>query len=532
MKTLKKLASFALSLMLVVSCFAFAPELKAEAAKNSSGVSVTVGGALIEGTNVTIPTTGQAASDDGVYHLIASDVNQAGNTGLEVAQVPVAANVTFSVPLNKGQADSVLFKKFTVCVNRGGTITPVSNSMYITNPEACATRSSYRMDNGKKGLLCDASSVNMGMRSLADLGVKQATVSLPLSKISYGQGTPYVYNGKTYNFNSRYIAAFDNYLGRLNAQGVQVTMILLVDQSAEQPFISPYSYDGIGRHTYYGLNATTTEGIEILEAMGSFVASRWSGYSYFGMNAKVDNFIIGNEVNAWNEWNYMNCGGNLALYTQEYANAFRILYNAIKSENGNANVYICTDHQWALNQRTVHGARSFITQFNNVIRAQGNIDWRLALHAYNYPLNSVVAWAPTAKVQRSQNTQFISVYNIDVVTDFLSQPDFLAPNGAVRTVKLAEQGFTSSQGEELQAAAITYAFLVAENNSHIDGLILSREKDDPVIEIPQGLANGILRSDNTAKASYNFYKYAGNPEWTAKANALVGVDLTTLLAPR
>ena len=126
----------------------------------------------------------------------------------------------------------------------------------------------------------------------------------------------------------------------------------------------------------------------------------------------------------------------------------------------------------------------------------------------------------------------MSVYNIDVVTDFLSQPDFISPTGAVRSVKLSEQGYTSSQGEELQAAAFTFAYLVAENNSHIDGLILSREKDDPVIEVPQGLANGILRSDNTQKASYAYYKNAGNPEYTAKASAIAGVDLTTLLAPR
>jgi hypothetical protein len=250
------------------------------------------------------------------------------------------------------------------------------------------------------------------------------------------------------------------------------------------------------------------------------------------MNAKVDNFIIGNEVNAWYEWNYMSCGGNLPVYTQEYANAFRVLYNAIKSENANANVYVCTDHHWALNEKTVHSSKTFLTQFNNYIRSQGNIDWRLALHAYNYPMTSVVSWAPTENIKRSQDTRFISVYNIDVVTDFLCQPDFLSPTGAVRTVKLSEQGYTSSQGEEVQCAAITYAFLVAENNRYIDGLILSREKDDPVIEVPQGLANGILRYDNTQKPSYAFYKNAGNPEYTAKANALAGIDLTTLLAPR
>lgn len=517
----------AFAFMMLVTTFAFTPSLTTEAA---NGVSI--GGAIIDGGNVVVAASGQTASDDGLYHLIASDINQAANAGTDVAQLPVSAAANFTVPLNKNTPESVLYKKFTICVMKGGALTAASNSCFITNPEACATRTTARMDNGKKGLLCDASSVNMGMRSLADLGVKQATVSLPLSKISDGSGVPYVYNGKTYNFDTRYISAFDNYLGRLNSQGVQVTMILLVDQAAKTEFINPYAYNGLGAHNYYGLNASTTEGIELLAAAGSFVASRWSSYSYFSMNAKVDNFIIGNEVNAWNEWNYMSCGGDLNTYTQQYANAFRILYNAIKSENANANVYVCTDHHWALNERTVHGSKAFLTQFNNVIRSQGNIDWRLAFHAYDYPMTSVQAWAPTANIQRNQNTRFISVYNIDVVTDFLSQPDFISPTGAVRSVKLSEQGYTSSQGEELQAAAITYAFLVAENNSHIDGLILSREKDDPVIEVPQGLANGILRSDNTQKSSYAFYKNAGNPEYVAQASGFAGVDLNSLLAPR
>ena len=528
MKVFKRIAGVVMAMALVVTTFAGVSVFSSEA----QAAGVTIGGAIIDGGNVNVATSGQTASDDGLYHLIASDPNQAGNTGVEVAQQPVSAASNFTFPLNKNTADSVLYKKFTVCVMNGGALTAASNSMYITNPEACATRTTPRMDNGKKGLLTDASSDNLGMRTLADLGVKQATVSLPLSKISDGNGTPYVYNGKTYNFNTRYIAAFDNYLGRLNSQGVQVTMIILVDQGSKADFINPTALSGMGAHNYYGLNAATTEGIELLAAAGSFIASRWSSYSYFGMNAKVDNFIIGNEVNAWNEWNYMSCGPDLATYTMEYAKAFRVLYNAIKSENANCNVYVCTDHHWSLNEKTVHGSKAFLTQFNNCIRGQGNIDWRLAFHAYNYPMTSATPWVSTSNIQRSQSTRFVSIYNIDVVTDFLSQPDFLSPSGAVRTVKLSEQGYTSSQGEEVQCAAITYAMLVVNNNSHIDGFILSREKDDPVIEIPQGMAFGLMRYGNTQKPSYEYYKHAGEPEYVAKASELIGLDLNTLIAPR
>ncbi|MBP3727704.1 MAG: hypothetical protein J6H22_02095 [Pseudobutyrivibrio sp.] len=119
-----------------------------------------------------------------------------------------------------------------------------------------------------------------------------------------------------------------------------------------------------------------------------------------------------------------------------------------------------------------------------------------------------------------------------MLTDFLSQPAFLSPSGAVRTVKLSEQGYTSSGGQEAQAVSIVYAIMVANNNSHIDGIILAREKDDPHIEMPQGLANGLLDYSNHAKVSYEMYKNAESPDTIAKASSMAGVDLNTLLAPR
>lgn len=527
MRAFNRTVSMMIMLALVVTTFLATPVLKAEAAS-----SVAISGVLISDGNVVVASSGAVSSDDGLYHLIASDVNQSAPVGADVAQSPVSASASFSAPLGYNTAASLLFKKFTVCVMKGGALKPVSNSMYITNPEAIGSNRIARVESGKKGLLADASSSNMGMRTMAQLGAKQATVTLELQRISNGRGTPYEYNGKTYNFNTGYISAYDNFIGRLSAQGVQVSLILVCDQNAKTEFISPYAYDGLGQHTYYGLNATTTEGIETLAAACSFLTQRYSGFQLFGMTAKVDNFIIGNEVNAWRQWNYMNCGGNLGVYTQEYANAFRVCYNAIKSVNANANVYTCIDHSWNASASGLHSSRAFLTQFNNDIASQGNIDWRLAFHAYNYPLTNNMAWAPTDKIQRNQNTKYISVYNVDVLTDFLSQPAFLSPSGAVRTVKLSEQGYTSSGGEEPQAVSIVYAILVANNNSHIDGIILAREKDDPYIEMPQGLANGLMDINNHAKISYNFYKDAESPDTIAKASGMAGVDLNSLLAPR
>jgi len=521
MKFLHKLASIALALTLAVSAFAAVPSIDAEAAG-----AVTIGSVLIQGSDVVIATAGSTSSDDGLYHLVASDVNQTAPTGTDVAQVAASAGATFTVPLNKGAADSMLFKKFTVCVMSGGALKPASNSMFITNPEACATVSANRMDISKKGVLPALETWMASKNQPRDLGCSQVTLTLPLSWITGGSGVPYNYNGKTYNFETARLSGYDFSLRKYNAQGCQVSVIIVVDQGADGNFISPYSYDGLGAHNYYGLNATTTEGVEMLGAAASFLANRWTGRGF----GQVDNFIIGNEVNAYWMWNYMNCGSN-EVFVNEYANAFRVMYNGIKSENASANVYTCIDHQWARAEASYYmSGKGFLTSFNSKIRSEGNIDWRVAAHPYSATLTDPCAWNG-ANAPHSQSAAYVTMYNLDVLTDLLSTSEFLSPSGAVRTVKVSELGYTSLGGEEIQAASIVYAYMVAMNNSHVDGFILSRESDH-ADEVAQGLAYGICNADGSKKLAYSWYQSVDNPNTIAQASAVAGVDLNTLITPR
>ena len=121
--------------------------------------------------------------------------------------------------------------------------------------------------------------------------------------------------------------------------------------------------------------------------------------------------------------------------------------------------------------------------------------------------------------------------NLDVITDFLSQPELLSPSGNVRSVKLSEVGYTSSAGEQQQAIAVTYAYLQAISNRYVDGLIISREMDEAV-EIAQGMAVGLLNGSAQPKMAYDFYKHAGDPNYLAQASAMAGVDLTSHITVR
>lgn len=505
MKVLKKFFSVALALTFVFSASLFYALPNVEA-KGSS--QVVIAGALIQGANVIVASSGTVASEDGQYHLVASNANQTAPVGTDVAQVPVAATANFSIPLAKDTANSMLFKKFTVCVISGGALKPVSNSMYITNPEACASFAPARMDYGKKGILPDLLKSVADLNQPADLGAKQVNLNFPLSRLNS-------------------LAGFDYSVRKYNSLGMQVNFIILVDNNTPATFVNPYSMDAFGSHNNYGLNAHTDEGVAALEYAASYLAKHYSGIGY----GQVDNFIIGNEVNAWYLWNYMNCGSN-EVFMKEYSDAFRIMYNGIKSENANANVYACIDHQWARAEASYYvSGKYFLTQLNNNIKNEGNIDWRVAVHPYNAPLYAAGAWTTGKNVSHNQNSPYITMANLDVLTDFLCTPEMRSSTGAVRTVKCSEVGYSSANGEAAQAADLVYAYLSAENNRYVDGLVISRERDHE-FDISQGMVSGLTNLDGSHKMGYEFYKNVTDPNVIAQASQAAGVDLTKMITPR
>ena len=505
MKVLKKFFSVALALTFVFSASLFYALPNVEA-KGSS--QVVIAGALIQGANVIVASSGTVASEDGQYHLVASNANQTAPVGTDVAQVPVAAAANFSIPLAKDTANSMLFKKFTVCVISGGALKPVSNSMYITNPEACASFAPARMDYGKKGILPDLLKSVADLNQPADLGAKQVNLNFPLSRLNS-------------------LAGFDYSVRKYNSLGMQVNFIILVDNNTPATFVNPYSMDAFGAHNNYGLNAHTDEGVAALESAASYLAKHYSGIGY----GQVDNFIIGNEVNAWYLWNYMNCGSN-EVFMKEYSDAFRIMYNGIKSENANANVYACIDHQWARAEASYYvSGKYFLTQLNNNIKSEGNIDWRVAVHPYNAPLYAAGAWTTGKNVSHNQNSPYITMANLDVLTDFLCTPEMRSSTGAVRTVKCSEVGYSSANGEAAQAADLVYAYLSAENNRYVDGLVISRERDHE-FDISQGMVSGLTNLDGSHKMGYEFYKNVTDPNVIAQASQAAGVDLTKMITPR
>lgn len=434
----------------------------------------------------------------------------------------------FLFPLTQSR----LYSKYVIAVKINGEFADISRGHYITNPEAKAQyQYKYPEAGSKKGLIVDPA--KLGGNELTDLGVRQAAYNIPLGYIlgetSHGNWPTihYSYNGKTYSFNGQRIAEFDIVFKALTNKGIVTTAVLLNSKNTSyMQLIHPEARGGSA--PYYMFNASDQEGVEYLAAAATFLAKRYSGTEH----GQVVNWVVGNEINAREAWNYMNYT-SVEEYTEAYAQAYRVIYTGIKSVNANARVYMCIDQLWDRNLSSTdsYDAKDVLDAFNRTITLRGNIDWGLAHHPYPVPLTWPKFWAMPSNyarmklVSNSVNTSYITVQNIHVLTDYIQQEHFLTESGEVRSVLLNEVGFGSDHGETLQAAAYAYAYNIVDANQHIDGFIYNKQSD-MAVEMAQGLSFGLDRPDGSHKYIYQVFKQidtAAGKEATAFAREMIGI---------
>lgn len=499
----------------------------------AEGRPVSIDSCLIQGSDVVVHVSGSSSSSDGKYYLFADEVYQDGTTGRIVASTDVGKNATFTFPLEHYTANSNLSKKFLVATKSGGSYVQVSDEHYITNPEAIATKTVARNDHGIKGILPNDTNAAV----FNDLGISQMVYNLYMGDIVVDPANvnvetiPFEYNGKAYLFNAAALAQYDAFVQWCSMNNYQLTMTILNNKTAAgADLIHPLSRDS---HVCpgYAMNTKEDAGTQHLKAIAAFLAQRYSGGPY----GTVDNWVIGNEVNARTEWYYMS-STNLELNVNEYCKAFRIFYNEIKAVNANARIFNSIDQEWQRKSNPGCSlSKDFLDRFNYYMLREGNIDWCLSVHPYNAPLFDPYAWKQQSQyVSKSLSTPYITMENIYLLTDYMCQSSFLNTAGQVRPIALTEIGYTSSFGEDAQAASITYAYTMAATNPYITSFMLFRETDN-AHEMESHIAQGLRNLDGTQKLSYNYYKAMGTVEqenYKAKASEIIGADINSLVANR
>ncbi len=462
---------------------------------------------------VEVPCNALPVSDDGYYYLFSKAIYQDKIGEEPVARIEKDVDFVAECNLNYNTAQSRLFDKFSLALLIDGEYVEVSNSMYITNPEAKAKYASGRDGtSSKKGLLVYSELITSGQ--LEDLGVKHAAYNVYTSLICNGGGINYTYNGHTYSFNAYQVGLYDIIFSRLSSRGIDINAILINDLSNSS--ITYPASRGSGA-TLYAFNASDEEGVNMLAAVCSFLANRYSGAAGHG---KVSNWIIGNEVNERTVYNYTPYMG-VEEYARLYGDVIRVCYNSMCAVNSTTRVYISVDNRWNLNKsdKSFYDVKDMMDAFNSYLCSEGNINWHVGHHPYNYPLTEAKAWSwgrYDSLVSNSSSTGIISMRNIHVLTDYLSQSSYLDTDGNVRHVILSEMGYTSSKGQSLQAASIAYAYKIMETNSHIDYMLLSRQVD-AAPEVAEGLALGI-----SGKEGYTAYKYCGTGQESTYVDKYLG----------
>ncbi|MGN0388081.1 MAG: DUF5722 domain-containing protein [Suilimivivens sp.] len=501
----------------------------------AEGRPVAISSCLVSGSDVVceIKAGSVPSSDDGRYYVYANEVYEDGPTGKVVARVDAGKSVSVTFPLNYNTEESNLSRKFLIAMKKGGRMVQVSDEHYITNPEALAAYTTPRMNVGIKGILPDVTKISNG--ELTELSVQQVVYNLSVDTIcsdaSVPGAIPFTYNGKTYYFDGTVISNYDGFVRAMNRSGIQVTMVILNHGTGawSQDLIHPMAAGGADCPSY-ALNVANASGTDHLKAIGAFLGQRYSGQQGCG---QVDNWIVGNEVNARTSWWYTT-STSLDFNVGIYAKAFRIIYNELKSMNANVRIYNSIDQEW--NRKSNPGsflAKEYLDRFNYYMIREGNIDWGLSYHPYNSPLYDPYAWnGPAVWVQDSLKTPYITMQNIDILIDYMHRSEFLNPAGEVRSISIAEIGYTSSFGDEKQEASIAYGYLKAASLPDVDSFILFRQTDD-AHEMESHLALGLIDTEGNKKPAYEIYKNLGTAnEASAKARAseIIGMDIDKMIS--
>lgn len=391
------------------------------------------------------------------------------------------SSFTLSIPLS---SLTDVDNKFVVTVQKtDGSTQLVDYPKYVTNPGVLSeNREAYPQARSIKGLQVQLTS------DAERLGVQHAAINIAYNQLltvsDHGSGSiPYAYEGQTYYFRKDVVNGIDNQIKSLTNNNTLVYGILIFYATGLDDADSPNRYiihpNAFSGGTVYAVNLTDETGVRYYKAITSFLAQRYSrpDKAY----GRLDGYIVGNEVGENSTWN--DAGPMLVdQYVQEYERQLRLTNAVVKQAWANARVYISLDHFWNMGNSpvstSIYDNKVIVDLLNRNSVRGGNFDWNVAFHPYPEDLFNPRFWNDPDATD-SFDTYCITFKNLQVLTDYLQQPDYLY-DGKTRHVILSEQGFhsgdNSASAQKLQAACYAYAYYKTASLP-IDAFILHRHVD-------------------------------------------------------
>lgn len=304
-------------------------------------------------------------------------------------------------------------------------------------------------------------------------GIQHTLWNMVLNDVIY---TPESRSGVEYEFEGEKFYFSDSPLGdaywavtEANQQGMSISVVFLMRYEESKSFL----VDKDARVAGYNYYAPNTD-------LSTYGGRTFRAYWHYLMeylaenNLHVDNFILGNEVNMPNPWNYYGTL-DVNVAAAKYAKAFYYMYEAVREYTDISRCSISVDHSWQ-HDNAGNGimAKTFLHVFNDTLaRYQSDVDWCVTTHLYPAVLYETDLWNGSSLIgldlsPSHSGAEFVDGSNLWVMTNYIRDTW-----GEEHRVMLTEQGFTDYRGNDAQTACLAYTYYAAMYDPMVDCFLIA-----------------------------------------------------------
>jgi hypothetical protein len=409
----------------------------------------------------------------------------------------------------------LIYSSYILATQNGdGTYSTVSDNIFISNPQDIADNTeAFPQSTTKKGLVSTISA------DAQYLGVSHTTIDVEIedyiSPVKTDDTISHTFFGQTFYINAKKLSALDHKIRVYSDADINVYLNIILGKSTI-PELDFLYYSKNDAASLFAINTKSVKSARHFAAFCDFLTSRYSVTD--GNYGFVPGYILGYEINAAGKWGYPSTA-TLEEYTENYANAYRILYNAVKSTYANGRVYVSVSNLFNGDESTTdYGSREFLAAFAENMKRGSDTDWALAVNPYASDPLMTEFWNDTEATD-NDDTKYVTLKNLDVLCKFMESEDMLY-KGNVRSIIISEFGIhgdaTDTNASERQAAAYALAYAIADTNPYVDAFIYYRHTDHTAENGKFGLLDS--RAE-TKKSVYRIFRDADT------ANAAKGLEM-------
>lgn len=406
---------------------------------------------------------------------------------------------------------------------------PVGTPVWTTEFAGKEPAFSFPRPATKKGL----NSLVM-LEDAVELGVGHVVENIAIGNlVDLANPNPELYqvvDGHRIGFKADAVRRLDRRLLGFREAGIDAIGILLNPKPAsahygedkehsDHPVLFPPGAALDGRNVIIcAFNLDTPEGIRVYRAVVEFLAERYTRPD--GRYGWLSGLVIGNEIQS--HWVWHNQGeAEAETVLEDYHLSLRLADIAGRSRHPGFRVFASMTHHWAARgagdpKRGLRGDQ-MLEFLNERGKKAGDFPWGVAFHPYPENLFRPDFWNDRGAIL-SLDTPKITLKNIEVLEAFLGH-ERMRIDGEVREIIFSEQGFHGSpdeEGEQLQAAALAYAFEKIHRMPAVRAFHLHRHVDHPR---EGGLRLGLWTHAGEAevpakkKRAWEIYRAFGTAEW-------------------